>query len=92
VARDRLSDHEFTVGLTYYRIRNYAGAESRFQTVLTEDPGYTHTDKVFYYLAEMLYKAKRPKEALPLYARVVKDYPKSDMLKKAQKRVAELTR
>jgi outer membrane protein assembly factor BamD len=91
-ARDRLSDHEFGVGLTYFRIRNYAGAESRFQAVLTEDPGYTHTDRVYYYLAEMLYKSKRPKEALPVYERHVKDYPKTELLKKSQSRIAELKR
>jgi outer membrane protein assembly factor BamD len=88
--RDRLSDHQFEVGLTYFRLRVYSGAGSRFQGLILEDPGYTRIDRVFYYLGEMLYRSKRPKEALPMYARLLNECPKSQFVKQSRKRVAEL--
>jgi outer membrane protein assembly factor BamD len=92
-ARDRLSDYEFQVGLTYFRQRMWAGADSRFREVLSEDPKYTRMDQVYYYLAETLYRGsggQRAKEALPLFDKVIKEFPKSDYAKKAQKRVTEI--
>ena len=87
VVRDRLSDHEFEVGLTYFRLRLYPGAELRLRGVLTDDPGYSHLDQVYFYLAETLSKSKRTAEALPLYSRVPAT---SKLYKKAQKRIAEI--
>jgi outer membrane protein assembly factor BamD len=91
-ARDRLSDHEFGVGLTYFRIHNYQGADSRFHTILVDDPAYTHIDRVYFYLAETISRGQRPKEALPLYERLIAECPKSEFLKKAQARAAALKR
>src|SRR5678815_3459866 len=51
-ARDRLSDNEMKVGLLYFKIKNWPGADARFHTILQDDPKYTHIDRVYYYLAE----------------------------------------
>ena len=40
LARDRLSEHSYRVGLTYYRIRWDPGAIDRFREVLRDDPSY----------------------------------------------------
>src|SRR5688572_28472231 len=52
-ARDRLSEHNFRVGLLYYRLQVPSGALSRFQEVLKEDPGFSGRDQVYFYLAEL---------------------------------------
>jgi outer membrane protein assembly factor BamD len=89
-ARDRLSESEFNVGLLYYRIRNPQGALNRFTDLLKADPEYTKRDAVYYYLAETLVKVNLLPEALPLYDKLLKEFPKSEYRKKAEKRLAEL--
>ena len=54
IARDRLSESSYRVGLTYYRLRWDPGAVDRFREVLKEDPGYGGRDAVYFYLAESL--------------------------------------
>jgi outer membrane protein assembly factor BamD len=46
IARDRLSESSYRVGLTYYRIPWYPGAIDRFREVLRDDPDYTGRDSV----------------------------------------------
>lgn len=89
-ARDRLSESEFNVGLLYYRIRNPLGAVNRFVELLKADPEYTRRDAVYFYLAETYVKMNLVPEALPLYDKLLKEFPKSDYRKKAEKRMAEL--
>jgi outer membrane protein assembly factor BamD len=89
-ARDRLSESEFRKGLLYYRIRNPVGAVSRFAELLKADPTYSKNDAVYYYLAESYVKLNVVPEALPLYDRLLKEFPKSEYRKKAEKRLAEL--
>jgi outer membrane protein assembly factor BamD (BamD/ComL family) len=91
-ARDRLSEYEFRVGLTNYRIRNYPGAVLRFTELSRTDPEYTKRDELFYYMGETLRKMTALPEALPLYDRIVKEFPKSKYRERAEKRVAELKR
>ena len=90
-ARDRLSDHNFGVGLLYYRLRVYAGAVSRFQEILKEDPEYTRRDAVYYYLAEIFLRADNKAEAVPYYKRLVTEFVESEYLERAQERLEELS-
>jgi len=90
IARDRLSEGAFTVGVFYYKKHWYPGAAERFNEVIRDDPGYTHIDAVYYYLAETFASADRKGEAIPLFDRVVKEYRTSEYLAKAQKRLHEL--
>jgi outer membrane protein assembly factor BamD (BamD/ComL family) len=89
-SRDRLSEHNFRVGQLYYRMQVYAGALSRFQEVLKEDPGFTGRDQVYYYLAELYLRADKPAEAIPYYARLVKEFVESEYLDRARQRLQEL--
>lgn len=88
-ARDRLSDHEYQVGLFHFRNRLYMGALARFVKVMDEDPGYTRKDALIFYLAETYSRILRPAEAKALYELLLKDYPKSKFVKDAKKRLAE---
>ena len=91
IARDRLSEASYRVGLTYYRARWYPGAMSRFREVLAEDPGFTGRDAVYFYLAESLAKTdKTVAEAIPYFARLIAEFDQSEYLADAKKRLEEL--
>jgi len=93
-AQDRLSDHEFLVGLYYFRTsaRLAGGALNRFNYLLQHDPDYTRRDEVYYYIGETLLKASKTNgpQAIAYYDRIVKEFPKSKYFKQAQERLVEL--
>jgi outer membrane protein assembly factor BamD len=92
IARDRLSQAEFRVGLHYFRIRWYVGAIPRLRGILKDDPQFSGRDEVYYYLAESLTRADKTKkaEAIPYFERVIEEFPMSDHAEEARKRLEEL--
>jgi len=96
-AQDRLSESGYRIGLTYYRMRHYSGAISRFREVLKLDPEYTGRDAVYYHLGESLLAIARlspdkskAAEALPYYERILQEFEQSQYMEDARKRIAEL--
>jgi outer membrane protein assembly factor BamD len=89
-SRDRLSTHEYEVGVFYYRQRWYPGAIDRLKALLKEDPGFTQRDAAYYYLAESLMKVKLPAEALPYYEKLLAEFQASEFLELAKTRRDEL--
>jgi outer membrane protein assembly factor BamD len=89
-ARDRLSEHNFRVGQLYYRMQVNAGALSRFQEVLKEDPGFTGRDQVYFYMGELYLRANRKDEAIPYFDRLVKEFVESEYLDRAKERLQAL--
>ena len=89
-ARDRLSDHDFIVGHFYHRVKNYAGAISRFRQILDGDPAYTRRDQVYFYLAESLAFTSQQVEAVPYFARLLDEFETSEFAEQARVRIAEL--
>ncbi len=89
-ARDRLSEHEYQVGLSNLRIRVYAGAIARFEGLLKVDPEFTGRDKVYFHLGEAYEKVGRTTDARQWYERLQKEFSESDYLDEARTRVAEL--
>ncbi len=89
-ARDRLSDSDFLVGEFYFERRWYVGAIQRLQTLLSEDPEYSHRDAAYFLLAESLTILERTAEALPYFARLVNEFDQSEYLDRARQRLAEL--
>ncbi|MBI4263087.1 MAG: outer membrane protein assembly factor BamD [Acidobacteria bacterium] len=91
IARDRLSESGFRVGMTYYRQRWYPGAIDRFREVLRDDPGYTGRDAVYYHLAESLARSDKTPEAIPYFKRLLDEFETSEYLEDARRRLLELT-
>ena len=89
-ARDRLSDANFLIGRFYYRLRYYPGAIDRFREILDVDPGYTRRDAVYFHLADALATIDRGAEALPLFERLVSEFPATEFIEDANLRIAEL--
>jgi len=90
VARDRLSESSYRIGLTYYRQRWYPGAIERFREVLRDDPGFTGRDGTYFYLAESLARTDKRAEAIPYFQRLLDEFQTSEYLEDARKRLEEL--
>lgn len=89
-ARDRLSDSSFLIGRYYYRANYFPGAISRFREILDEDPAYTRRDQVYFHLADSLAQLNRGAEALPYFERLVDEFPNTEFVEDANRRIAEL--
>ncbi len=89
-ARDRLSQHEYQVGVFYYRERWYPGAIDRLKGLLKADPAYTGRDGAYFYLGESLVKVKLGAEALPYYEKLIAEFQASEYLEQARQRRDEL--
>jgi outer membrane protein assembly factor BamD len=90
LAKDRLSEAAYRVGVFYWRAHWYPGAVDRFKQIMQENPTYTGRDAVYFHLADALEHSSRPAEALPYYDKLLSEFEKSDYLEEAQKRVAAL--
>ena len=90
IARDRLSEASFRIGLHYYRIRWYPGAIDRFREVLREDQGFSGRDEIYFYLAESLARTDKNAEAIPYFERLLAEFDRSDHLEDARNRLEEL--
>lgn len=90
IARDRLSEHSYRVGLLYYRVRWDPGAIDRFREVLRDDPTYTGRDAVYYYLAQSLARTDKKAEAIPYLERLLAEFDQSEYLDDARERLEEL--
>ena len=91
IARDRLSDSEVRVALTYKGMNWARGAVARLLGVLKDDPNYTHRDEIYYHLAEIYLKTDNKDQALPYYQRLVEEFVQSEFLERTQKRLKELS-
>ena len=89
-ARDRLSEHSYRVGLTYFRIRWDPGAIDRFREVLRDDPAYPGRDAVYFYLAESLARSDKTAEAIPYLERLLSEFEASEYLDDARDRLQRL--
>jgi outer membrane protein assembly factor BamD len=90
IARDRLSEASYGVGLHYYRSRWYPGAIDRFREILKDDPEYTGRDSVYFYLAESLARTDKTPEAIPYFERLLEEFPSSEHVGDAKVRLQAL--
>ena len=89
-ARDRLSEHDFTVGHFYYRAKFYPGAVNRFRQILDNDPEYSKRDEVYFYLGESYAVGQVIAEAIPYFARILEEFEASEFADEARVRISEL--
>ncbi len=89
-ALDRLSENNYVVGKYYHGRKWHPGAIDRLETILDEDPGYTARDAVYYHLADSLSRTPRIDEALPMFERLLEEFPESEFIEDATERMAEL--
>jgi outer membrane protein assembly factor BamD len=90
IARDRLSEASFRVGLHYFRVQWYPGAIDRFREVLRDDPKFTNRDQIYFYLAESLSRTDKTAEAIPYFERLLTEFDSSEHLDDARNRLEVL--
>lgn len=90
-ARDRLSDHEYGVGLFYLRSRmSLPGSLDRFNSILKNDPQYSRRDAVYYQMAQALVQLGQPAAAIPYLDKLIAEFEESEYLERARGQIAEL--
>lgn len=90
-AKDRLSDHEYGVGLFYLRSRmSIPGAVDRFSAILKSDPEYSNRDAVYYHMAQALVQLGQPAAAIPYLDKLVAEFESSEYLERGRQQLGEL--
>jgi outer membrane protein assembly factor BamD len=84
---DRLATHTLGIGQLYYKQNAFRAAISRLTDILTNYPSYSRMDEVYFYLADSYYKWKKVQDSVPFFTKLVTDYPKSKLARKAQQRL-----
>ncbi|MBT3514507.1 MAG: outer membrane protein assembly factor BamD [Nitrospina sp.] len=80
----------FEVGKFYYRTGSYLSAITRFKTLKKDHSKQKFFDEATFLLAESYYHEQSFKEALLLYKKFIKEYPRSQFTIKAKKRLRSL--
>ncbi len=90
-AKDRLSDHEYNVGLFYLRSRmSIPGSLDRFNSVLKSDPEYSRRDAVYYHMAQALVTLGQPAAAIPYLDKLITEFEQSEYLDRTREQVTVL--
>ena len=89
-ARDRLSESEFVVGRYYHRNKWWPGAIDRLGTVIDSNPEYTGRELVYFYLADAFYNSGELAEALPMFQRLLEEFPDTEFIEDATAAVADI--
>ncbi len=90
ICEERLADHALAIATHYYRAEAYKASTSRLTELVTNYPGFSKMDAVFFYLGDSYYKWNKVDEGVPYFTKLVTDYPKSGFVKQAQKRLQEI--
>jgi len=68
----------------------YEGARDRLQEIIESYPEFSRMDEVFFLMGELHFKLAKTDKAIEFYNKMLKDYPESEFVKKANERLAEL--
>jgi outer membrane protein assembly factor BamD len=90
--QEALAEGEFRVGDFYYRRGSNPSSANRFSRLVDQFPLYSKADQALWELGDSYTKMgpRFRKDAGDAYARIVKDYPLSDLSEAAKKRLKEL--
>jgi outer membrane protein assembly factor BamD len=85
-----LAQGEFETA-SFYQMRGaYRAARGRFQEIVEKYPNFSLGDQALYGLGQTLEHLKTPKEAVPYYSRVVRDFPLSPRAAEAKNRLVAM--
>lgn len=87
---ERLAEHSFSIAHLYYKRRAFKAAISRLTEILTEYPGFTKMDRVYFDLADSYYSARMIEQSTPYFQKLISDYPNSKFAEQAVKKMAEI--
>jgi outer membrane protein assembly factor BamD len=84
---ERLAGHDADIGVQYAKMGAYKAAIGRLSEVMTTYPSYSHMDAVYFYLGESFFGSNVFDQAVPYFTKLVSDFPKSALVKKATQRL-----
>ena len=84
---ERLAWQVAGIGIQYAKMRAYRAAIGRLSEVMTTYPNYSQMDAVYFYLGESYFASNAIDQALSYYTKLVSDFPKSKLVKKATQRL-----
>jgi outer membrane protein assembly factor BamD len=85
-----LAQGEFETA-SFYQLRgSYRAARGRFRDLVEKYPNFSGGDEALYGLAQTLEHLKTPKEAVPYYSRLVRDFPLSPRVEEAKGRLVAM--
>lgn len=87
---ERLASHDTDIGVQYARMRVFKAAISRLTEVMTTYPNYSRLDVVYFYLGDSYFLAGALDQAVPYFTKLVSDFPKSKLVKKATQRLKNI--
>jgi outer membrane protein assembly factor BamD len=81
---DRLAEHSLGIAVHYNHVWAFPAAVSRLNEILQNYPAFSKMDEVFYYLGDSYMRWGKIDQCQAYFIKVVSDYPKSKLVKKAQ--------
>lgn len=87
---ERLAQHAAGIGRQYHVMKAYRAAVDRLSEVMTTYPNYSRMDEVYFYLGSSHFRMKQMEQAAPFLAKVVSDFPRTKLTKKASKLLQEI--
>jgi outer membrane protein assembly factor BamD len=89
-AQEVLAEGEFETA-SFYQIRGaYRAARGRYRDIVEKYPNFSRGDQALYGLGQTLERLKTPKEAVPYYSRLVRDFPLSPRAADAKDRLVAM--
>jgi outer membrane protein assembly factor BamD len=90
ICEERLADNTLTIATHYYRVEAYKASTSRLIELVTNYPGFTKMDAVFFYLGDSYFKWNQVEQSVPYFTKLITDYPQSAFVKQAQERLKKI--
>ncbi|NOZ13743.1 MAG: outer membrane protein assembly factor BamD [Acidobacteria bacterium] len=90
---DRLAEHEFGVGVFYYKVHSYLSAAGRFQYLLDHYIQYLTKEgkeKTYYFYGRSLFEMTRYDEAARYYRLLLKEFPQTLYRDQVSSELAEI--
>jgi len=89
-AQEVLAQGEFETA-SFYQMRGaYRAARGRFREIVEKYPNFSRGDEALYGFADTLERLRTPKEAIPYYSRLVRDFPLSPHVEAAKERLVAM--
>ena len=89
-AQEVLAQGEFETASFYQTRGAYRAARGRYREIVEKYPNFSGGDQALYGLAQTLEHLKTPKEAVPYYSRLVRDFPLSPRAADAKDRLVAM--
>lgn len=84
ICRQRMFEHDFSIGRFYYKTKKYWAAKERFRDVLSEYGFISNRDEVLYYLGMTYRQLHDDAQAQEVLSALVREFPQSSYGQEAQ--------